>query len=263
MIRSTFRFLVRLVQWCLAFCVLVGLGIVVGLSIMAVPEVRHMMKLSPDAPNPVGEILDPSLEPEGPTITPLDKMGSMKGPNPFKRASWEGVEHETRPDDPRTDPRRGTTEIMFFHTALEEKLSSDLRQALLPNKILKVGIWSQALHHRTQARTAAQDSGRHDTSYWICYIEVYSGDPISRPAIEETVDRSIQIVFSTIPRVDSVDIVAVPWRTVLGHKPPTYFSVTAERKTYVGIAGARSHMVNLRSCGAVWCDARVMSNFPR
>lgn len=246
----------------LAIAGLVALGVILGLGFLAIPTVRHHLNLAPDAPNPLGELLEPTPLPEQPEITPVEQMEWARNSNRFTRPSWQANEHGARPRDPRTDPRRGTTETMFFQTALEVKLSTALREARLPNKILKIGI--RRVHSSAVGSTAssivkhgvpAADAQRGPC---FCYIEVYSGMPVSRPAIEETVDRAIELTFRTVPEVVEVDVVAVPWRTVRAYRPPAYFSVTAERVAYLPVAGVRSHMENLRTCGAVWVDAKVM-----
>lgn len=257
------RFLVWVVRAVLSVVFLTAVGIVTALSLLAVPDVQRLLMVPPETPNLI-TLLYGETPQEDSRIIPLEQMGRMKGPNRFKRLSWEGVEHSTRPDDPRSDPTHGTTQVEFFHTDSEMRLSSALRQARLPNKVLKLGIWCPPTAHGKGKKPHPAPSSTPDSKsgHCVCYIEVYAGDPVSRAAVEETADRALTIAFDSEPMIDEIDLVAVPWRTIRGHKPPTYFSVTAQRDAYFAVAGARSHAENLRNCGAVFADPRVMSDFP-
>jgi hypothetical protein len=244
------RFLVAM----LVLAAFAAVGVATGSVLLSNQEIRHLIAAPPDTPDPVAWFFA-AEEPQVRRVVPLEEMGPMKGPNRFQRPSWEGVDSAPRPADPRTDPLHGTTQVMFFHTALETRLSSILRQARLPLRVLRLGI-------EARVPAASTRAGQKTLPHGLCYIEIYCGDPPAAPAIEETADRAIQLAFAGIPHIAEVDLVAVPWRTAPGHKPPIRFSVDAHRASYVGIAGARSHMANLRTCGAVWVDPRVMSDFP-
>lgn len=235
---------------CVVLAVLVAVGICAGVLAISDPDVRRLARLSPDVPNPL--VLAAAAQPVDPRVIPLDVMGARKGPNPFQRTSWEGIEHRPPPRDPRTDPRRGSTQAMYFHPRLEMRLSSALRRGGVTCKVLRVGI---ALPGTPRAARPATGGG-------VCSIEIYCGSPAGRHAVEESVDRAVQVAFDTLPMVDEVDVVAVPWRTVQGKKPPVRYSVSARREMWFGVSGARSHAENLRTCGAVWCDPHVMSGCP-
>lgn len=238
----------------LALVALVAVGIMLAALALSNAELRRWVRVPLDAPDPIRWIAAASSEMD-PRIVPLDQMKGQSGPNPFKRPSWEGIDGKSRPADPRTDPKRGTTQTMFLHTRLETRLSSMLRRARLPNKVLRIGITIPATRPRASANL--QVRARQGA---ICFMEIDSRVPPCRPDIEETVDRAVQIAFDTLPLVDEVDVVVVPWRTVQGMKPPILFSVFARRSDWFGVAGARSHMENLRTAGAVWVDPHVMSD---
>lgn len=246
----------RLLVSLLVLIFLAAVGIVTACGLLSSPDVRLTLRLPPDTPNPLAWLMG-DVQPEGREIIPLEDMGQVRGPNRFRRQSWEGADR--RPTDPHADPLRGTTQVMFFHTTLETRLSSELRQARLPGRVLKLGI---AAPPWLPSRRPKGAQHRSTPAGLIGYIEVYAGDPISRPALEETADRAIQITFQTCPQVEEVDIVAVPWRGVPGRRPPEWLSVCATRESYAGVAGARSHLDNLRTCGDIWVDPRAMADFP-
>ena len=249
----------RLVGAVLALVVLIAVGVVLAGIVLSNSEVRRWLKVPPDAPDLVAWIsgVDSGVDPR---VVPLDQMGGHQGGNPFKRASWEDVERKPRPADPRTDPLRGTTQAMYFHTRLEARLSALLRRAHLPNKVLRVGIWTPAPLATPTAGARRRSAAMKGA---VCFVEIYSGDPPCREAVEESADRAVQLVFEAFPVVDEVDVSVVPWRTVQGLKPPVLLSVSAMRNAWFGVAGARSHAANLRTAGAVWVDPHVMSGFVR
>lgn len=246
----------RIASAALALVALAAVGFVLAALALSNAELRRWVRIPADAPDPIRWIVGPSSEVDS-RIVPLDQMKGQSGPNRFKRASWEGIEGKARPADPRTDPKRGTTQTMFLHTRFETRLSSMLRRARLPNKVLRVGISIPATRPRQNSNPQTPVQARQGS---VCFIEIDSRTPACRPDIEESVDRAVQIAFDTLPMVDEVDVVAVPWRTVQGMKPPILFSVSARRNAWFGVAGARSHMENLRTAGAVWVDPHVMSD---
>lgn len=222
--------------------VLVGLGIAAACLLLDDPDVRAFLsrsffKTRGDTPNPLGDWLDDK------EVEPLDALSRLPA-----RTSWGSLERAKV--DPSTNPDAGTTELMYFHTKEELRLAEALRDARLPNKVLKIGL------------APPRGNGQRGTAHWLCYVEIHCGKPISRAAIEETADRAIHTIFATVPQVDEVNLVAVERRTGRGHRPPSRFSVEVSRGRWEGVPGARSHMDNLRVSAAIWCDPRAMVDLP-
>ena len=235
-----------------ALIALALLGVLLALGLLSNDELRRVFRISSEAINPLAW-LQGRPDPDEARVVPLEAMKTHGGASMVKRASWEDIEHRPRPRDKRTDPLRGTTEMMFLDTPHELALAKALQHARLPNKVLKVGIAT-----RSGVRTSAKDKTRRPVGE-IGLIEIYSGEPMRREAIEESVDRAVQVAFDTVPSLREVDVDVVPWRTVQGMKPPVRFSVSALRSAWFSVSGVRSHGENLRTCGAVWVDSHVMS----
>ncbi len=265
--------LLRLLRGLLKAGALAALGVFLAFFVLSVPAVRKSARLSRSTPDAFEAWFGSPDRPVGPRVTPLDEMDNAAAhPHRFKRLSWQGVENAPPPDSPAANPLRGGTQLLSYHPRKEMLLSRTLRASHLPDPILRVGVYSLV-----PSRTAgsAREAGanhprprgyrctpRLGPDTLICYIEAWSGVPMSRPAVEETAERAIDCAFRIFPRCVEVDIVAVPWREIRGHKPPDFFSAAVRRTRWHPIEGACSAGENLRLSSAVWLDSHAMADYP-
>ncbi len=245
---------------------LLALGVLLANVLMIMPPVRKGLNVPPDAPNLFAQWVDmsgdrrlaeieheietagmdatPSGHPSGSeAVSPSALPAASPSPSPtasatpFHRMSWEELE-KGPPRNPAADPLSGRTVLLYFDQHKEMVLSSMLSRLPLP--ILRLGV--------------VPSSGRH-----LAFVEFWCGNPPSRSAIEQTASGIIDIIFSNEPSVDEVDAIAVPWRTIRAAKPPTFFSVVAQRRAWADIKGWAPSQQLRDEYGAVWWDPRVQS----
>lgn len=160
-----------------------------------------------------------------------------------RRISWNELDSKHHRKDASTDPTTGKVVPRYLDPVLEMRLSSVFSEIPGALPVLSVGVVTVG--------------GRS-----IAGLEMWSGEPASRTAIEDSAAHLIQVSFETIKTLDEVDITAVPWRTVRGYKPPSFFSVAARRVDYIPSTENVSSREVLDRFGACWWDYRVMSDYP-
>lgn len=224
------------------YLVLTLVGVFLARALVKVDGIRRAMHF---ATHPV--LLaeqTPSEETETTSSLTPDNSPSPRPAHPHaaRRISWEELDRR-RPKDPETDPTVGKTQILYLDAPLEMRLSSVLADAHCGLPVLRLGVVTVGGHS-------------------CAGVEFWCGAPPSRTAIEQTAVKIIHLCFETQKSLDEVDVVAVPWRTVKGYKPPSYFSVAARRVDYVPSSENLVARQVLDRFGAAWWDPRVMSDFP-
>ena len=229
-------------------CILIGLGVLAGDFVSALPSVRIALRIPADTPLLFGDAMERLASAvEGGRVDPPPASPSPRGdpaPVPTRpRTSWAILDRGLPPVDPLTNPRDGRIWISYFQPEIETRLSTLYRREKLPLPVLRIAF------------AQAGDPSR-------CGLEIWAGAPPGRGAIEATVARVIVLTFRAVPRLQELDVIAVPWRRVKKSRPPTYYSVLARRCDLVDLGPVRSPQYLLDHFGPQWWDPRVKSDLP-
>lgn len=228
-------------------CVLGSLGVVTGNFLLALPSVRTALRIPADTPLLFGatmERIGSAVDGRGVDPAPSPSASAGKAPVPTRpRTSWALLDQGLPPTDPRTDPRDGRIWISHFQPEIEMRLSTLYRRARLPLPVLRISFVRGGEPSR-------------------CGLEIWTGSPPGRGAIEATAARVIALTFQAVPGLQELDVVAVPWRTVKKSRPPTYYSVLARRADLVDVGPLRSPQYLLEHFGPQWWDPRVRFALP-